>query len=296
MHGLCEGQVAVISGAGRGLGRAHALALADAGAKVVANDLADRDGRNLADEVVEEIRRGGGTAISHGQDVSTEEGAQSLISAALSEYNQLNVIVNNAGILRDAAIFNMTAGAWDAVIAVHLRSTFLTTHYATAMWRDQSKRGEEVDGRIINTTSVAGLYGNFGQANYVAAKAGIAAFTVAVAREVERYGISVNALSPGAATRMTESLMDEATAAAHSPEHVAKAVVWLSSPAARGVTGRVIHVAGNEVTIPNGWSAGRVATSPDNATPAELGAILAELIAEARPAALIDGSIPAVTV
>jgi NAD(P)-dependent dehydrogenase (short-subunit alcohol dehydrogenase family) len=285
-------RVVAISGAGRGIGRAHALALSAAGSKVVINDLISPDGENPAEALAAEIRADGGTAIAHHDDVSTEDGARSLIDLAIAEFGSIDVLVNNAGIVRDAMIFNMTPAAWDAVIAVHLRSTFLTTSYVTGLWREQSKAGQHVDGRIINTTSVAGLYGNIGQANYVAAKAGIAAFTIAVAREVERYGVVVNAISPGATTRMTESLMDASAAAALAPEHVAKVAVWLASDDATGITGRVFHSAGRELAVPDGWSVARGELAPDGASPAEVGGILHRLLAEARPAALMDGSIP----
>jgi NAD(P)-dependent dehydrogenase (short-subunit alcohol dehydrogenase family) len=289
---LCESRVVAISGAGRGIGRAHALALAENGAKVVVNDLGSEDSDPAAEVVAEIVARGGEAVVSH-DDVSSEAGAKAFIDRAVSAFGSIDVVINNAGIIRDGMIFNLTPAAWDAVIAVHLRSTFLTTNLVTALWREQSKSGIAVDGRIINTTSVAGLYGNLGQANYVAAKAGIAGFTIAVAKEVARYGVAVNAISPGAATRMTESLMDEASVAAMSPEHVARLAVWLCSAEAKGVTGRVIHASGSEVSIPDGWRAGRRFDVPEGAAPVDLGPVLRELLGEAQPLVELDGVTPA---
>jgi NAD(P)-dependent dehydrogenase (short-subunit alcohol dehydrogenase family) len=296
---LCEDRVVVISGAGRGIGRAHAVALAEAGAKIVINDIgASLNGVALAEDpastLAAEISHAGGHAVANHDDVSTEEGARNLIDQAISEFGTLDVVINNAGIIRDSMIFNMTASDFDAVLKVHLRSTFLTSHYASTIWRDRAKAGQPVDARIINTTSVAGLYGNVGQTNYGSAKAAIAAFTIIASTELDRYGVTVNAISPGAATRMTEKLLDAARAADISPEHVAKVAVWLASPQSRGVTGRIIHVEGRKVGIPEGWTHGPQDTAAEGAGSEEIGEMIERLVAQARPNAAMDGSIPEV--
>src|SRR5271168_663716 len=210
--GICDGRIVVISGAGRGIGRQHALEFASQGAKIVVNDLgAEIDGSGSsagpAGEVVDEIRGMGGEAVANGDDVSDYEGAGRLIQAAIDTFGTLDVLVNNAGILRDRMLVNMTIEEWDAVIRVHLRGTFAPTRHAVEYWRNRSKAGESNDARVINTTSPSGIYGNVGQTNYGAAKAGIASFTVIAAMELERYGVTVNAVAPGARTRMTENLI-----------------------------------------------------------------------------------------
>src|SRR5438093_12523735 len=211
MSGICDGRVVIVTGAGRGIGRGHALEFARQGARIVVNDLgAEVDGTGSstdpAGEVVDEIRAMGGEAVANGEDVSSWEGAQRLVNAAVETYGTLDVLVNNAGILRDRMLVNMTEEEWDGVINVHLKGTFGPSRWAAAYWRERAKAGETLDARIINTSSSSGIFGNPGQSNYGAAKAGIAAFTVIAAREVERYGITVNAIYPGALTRMTEDL------------------------------------------------------------------------------------------
>ena len=204
-----NGKVAIVTGAGRGIGRSHALALADAGAKVVVNDLGAGvagEGSDLgpAEQVVEEIRAAGGDAATNGENVADFAGAERLVQQAIEEFGQLDILVNNAGILRDRMLVNMTEDEWDAVIAVHLKGHFAPTRHAAAYWRERSKAGEEVRGRVVNTSSPSGVFGNVGQANYGAAKAGIAGFTIIVAQELQRYGVTVNCLAPNARTRMTE--------------------------------------------------------------------------------------------
>src|SRR5882724_3803638 len=211
MKKLCEGRVAIVTGAGRGIGREYALMLAAHGAKVVVNDLGGtRDGTGAstgpAQEVVDEIEKAGGEACVNGNDVSDFSGAAAMIQQAIDKFGRLDALVNNAGILRDRMLVNMAEAEWDAVIKVHLKGTFAPAHHAAAYWRDRAKKGERVDARLINTTSVSGIYGNAGQTNYGAAKAGIAAFTIIAARELGRYGITVNAIAPGALTRLTEDL------------------------------------------------------------------------------------------
>jgi NAD(P)-dependent dehydrogenase (short-subunit alcohol dehydrogenase family) len=292
---LCEGRVAIVTGAGRGIGREHALSLAAHGAKVVVNDLGgniDGTGGDLspAQQVVQEIVAAGGEAVANGDNVASWEGAQRLINTAVETFGDLHVVVNNAGILRDRVLVNMTEEEWDAVIAVHLKGTFAPSRWAAAYWREQSKAGKPTDGRIINTTSVSGLYGNPGQTNYGAAKAGIAAFTNIAALELSRYGVTVNAVGPVALTRMTEGLVPTETDAdrdLRSPRWIAPIVTWLASTQSAAVTGRVFEASGETLAIAEGWHRGpRVAPVED---PATLGPIVADLLGKARPNAGMNG-------
>jgi NAD(P)-dependent dehydrogenase (short-subunit alcohol dehydrogenase family) len=302
---ICEGRVAIVTGAGRGIGRGHAIELARQGARVVVNDLgADVDGEGAssgpAHEVVEEIRSFGGEAIANGEDVSDFEGAGRLINCAIDNYGALDALVNNAGILRDRMLVNMSIEEWDAVVRVHLRGTFAPTRWAAGYWRDRSKSGEVNDARIINTSSSSGIYGNIGQTNYGAAKAGVAAFTVIAAKELARYGVTVNALAPGARTRMTENLQRARAAAApevdefdaRSPDNVAPLVAWLASVESAGVTGRVFNVAGGRLSIAEGWHAGPVIDKGGRWDPCELGPVVEELVSQAPPNAAMNGLIP----
>jgi NAD(P)-dependent dehydrogenase (short-subunit alcohol dehydrogenase family) len=297
--GMCEGRVAIVTGAGRGIGREHALMLASEGAKVVVNDLgAEPDGRGAdpgpANEVVAEIEAMGGEAIVNGADVTDFEQAGAMVAEAVERFGRLDVLVNNAGILRDRMIFSMTEEEWDAVVAVHMKGHFCPTRHAAAHWRERSKAGEAVDARIINTASPSGLYGNVGQANYGAAKAGIAALTQVCALELGRYGVTANCLAPTAITRLVAPLMggDEAipeeTKEALSPRWVATVATWLASPASAGITGRVFDVRGERLSISEGWHRGPEGTNPG--TPTEVGALVEELVAKARPNADLDGN------
>ena len=214
MSRMCEGRVAIVTGAGRGIGREYALMLAEHGAKVVVNDLGgDRDGTGAdatpAQQVVDEITAMGGEAAVNGADVSDFAAAKEMVEQAIDTFGGLDVVVNNAGILRDRMLTNMTEDEWDLVIKVHLKGTFAPARHAAAYWRERSKAGETNDARIINTTSVSGIYGNVGQTNYGAAKQGIAGFTFIAALELQRYGVTVNAIAPGALTRLTEDLGPE---------------------------------------------------------------------------------------
>jgi len=296
MSRLCEGRVAIVTGAGRGIGREHALSLARHGAKVVVNDLGgnvDGTGGDLspAQQVVEEIKAMGGEAIANGESVGSWEGAQRLINSAIETFGDLHVVVNNAGILRDRVLVNMTEEEWDAVINVHLKGTFAPSRWAAAYWREQSKAGKPVDGRIINTTSVSGIYGNAGQTNYGAAKAGIAAFTNIAAIELARYGVTVNAVAPIALTRMTEGLgpapeTDEEREM-RAPHWIAPIVTWLASPESKGVTGRVFEASGQFLAIAEGWVRGpRVAPLDD---PTRLGPAVTDLLARARANSGMNG-------
>jgi NAD(P)-dependent dehydrogenase (short-subunit alcohol dehydrogenase family) len=296
MSRLCEGRIAIVTGAGRGIGREHALMLAEHGAKVVVNDLGgNTDGTGAdaspAEQVVAEIKAMGGEAVVNGDNVASWEGAQRLINTAIETFGDLHVVVNNAGILRDRVLVNMTEEEWDAVIAVHLKGTFAPARWAAAYWREQSKAGKPVSGRIINTTSVSGIYGNPGQTNYGAAKAGIAAFSNIAALELARYGVTVNAVGPVALTRMTEGLgpapeTDEEREA-RSPRWIAPIVTWLASEESAGVTGRVFEASGQILAVAEGWVRGPRTTPVDD--PTTLGPIVADLLANARPNSGMNG-------
>ena len=296
MSGICDGRVVIITGAGRGIGRAHALEFARQGAKVVVNDLgAEVDGTGgstgPAGEVVEEIRAMGGEAVANGDDVSDWEGAQRLVNTAIESFGRLDTLVNNAGILRDRMLVNMTDDEWDAVITVHLRGTFAPTRWAAAYWRELTKAGEQVDASVVNTSSGSGLYGNPGQTNYGAAKGGIASFTIIAAKELERYGVRVNAIAPAALTRMTENLGLGQRAAerkpeefdAMAPENIAPLVVWLGSNESKGVSGRVFNVAGGRISVAEGWHRGPEVDKGDRWDPAELTKVVPDLLSQARP-------------
>jgi NAD(P)-dependent dehydrogenase (short-subunit alcohol dehydrogenase family) len=263
--GALEGRVAVITGAGRGIGREHALLFAKEGAKVVVNDLGgemDGSGRSTgpAQDVVDEIVAAGGEAVANTDDISDWEGAQRLVNTAVETFGGLDVLVNNAGILRDRMLVNMTEEEWDAVVDVHLKGHFVTSRFAASYWRQQSKdSGGPVDGAIVNTASESGLYGNAGQVNYAAAKAGIASMTIVMARELERIGVRVNAIAPVARTRLTEALAGDMMSAKEgefdrfAPENAAAVAVWLASPLAQGITGQVVKVQGGQAQLLRGW-------------------------------------------
>jgi NAD(P)-dependent dehydrogenase (short-subunit alcohol dehydrogenase family) len=297
MAKLCEGRVCVVTGAGRGIGREHALMLAAHGAKVVVNDLGgsmDGDGVSIgpAHDVVAEIVAAGGEAVANGDDISSWSGAKALIDQAVDTYGDLHVVVNNAGILRDRMLTNMSEEEWDAVIKVHLKGTAGPSHHAAAYWREQSKAGNDVDARIINTSSPSGIYGNIGQTNYGAAKAGIAAFTIIASMELARYGVTVNAIAPAALTRMTENLgMGQAPdeiKAKMSPRWIAPIITWLASSESRDVTGRVFDVTGMALSVSEGWHRGPTAEPVDD--PEALGPIVLDLVSQARPNADMSGN------
>jgi NAD(P)-dependent dehydrogenase (short-subunit alcohol dehydrogenase family) len=285
---MCEGRVCVVTGAGRGLGREYALMLAAEGAKVVVNDLGgSRDGTGgdagPAQQVVDEIAAAGGEAVANTDDISSWNGAATIVRQAVETFGGLDVLVNNAGILRDRMLFSMTEEEWDVVLKVHLKGTFATSHHAAAYWRGRAKAGEANDARIVNTTSVAGLYANPGQTNYGAAKAGIATFTQIAALEMGRYGVTVNAVAPGALTRLTEDLglPDEMTAR-FEPRWVAPVVTWLASAQSADVTGQVIESSGLVLAIAEGWRRGP-ATEDVPTDPSQVDASVRKLLADARP-------------
>lgn len=269
--GALEGRVAIVTGAGRGLGREHALVLAAEGAKVVVNDVGaalDGSGSDLsaAEQVVAEIRSAGGEAVANADDVADWGGAERLVASAVEAFGDLHVLVNNAGILRDRVVVNMSEDDWDAVVRVHLKGHFAPTHFAAAYWREQSKAGRQPNASVVNTSSTSGLLGNPGQANYGAAKAGIAALTVIAAQELRRYGVRVNAIAPAARTRMTEETPGLADLVrppaspddfdAWDPAHVSPVVAYLAT-ADCPLTGRVLFVQGGKVQAFEPWTLGQ---------------------------------------
>src|SRR5438067_11209384 len=262
-----SGKVAIVTGAGRGIGRSHALALAAAGARVVVNDLGagvagEGSDPGPAEQVVEEIRAGGSEASTNGENVADFAGAERMIRQAIDQFGRLDILVNNAGILRDRMLVNMTEQEWDSVIAVHLKGHFAPTRHAAAYWRERSKAGEEVRGRVINTSSPSGVFGNVGQTNYGAAKAGIAGFTLIAAQELARYGVTVNCLAPNARTRMTEETFEMGERPEGfdplDPANIAPVVVALCADDAQEITGQVFHVWGGAVNALQGWTGGEL--------------------------------------
>lgn len=298
MSGICDGRVVIVTGAGRGIGRGHALEFARQGARVVVNDFGGSvDGTGAsnspAQAVTEEIRALGGEAVSNTEDVADWDGAERLIQSTVATFGGLDVLVNNAGILRDRMLFNMTEDEWDAVIHVHLKGTFCPTRHAASFWRAESKAGRRVEARIINTTSASGTYGNPGQTNYGAAKAGIASFTIIASRELERYGVTVNAVSPGGRTRMTENLIRNGRSNKvteppegfdpRSPDNVAPIVVWLGSVESHFVSGRVFEMSGGRLGIAEGWHRGPSQSKDARWEPDEMGAAVQKLLGKATP-------------
>jgi NAD(P)-dependent dehydrogenase (short-subunit alcohol dehydrogenase family) len=290
--GICADRVVVTPGAGRGLGRAHALAFAAQGAQVVVNDLGvglDGAGASAgpAHEVVGEIRALGGQAVADGSDIATPEGARTLIATALDTFGRLDTLVNNAGFLRDRMLVNLDEDEWDAVMRVHLKGHFLPLKYAAAHWRAEAKGGRMPNARVINTSSGAGLLGSVGQGNYSAAKAGILGLTLVAAAELARYGVCVNAIAPAARTRMTEQTFADTMTApgqpgafdAMAPDNVSPLVVWLGSAASSGVTGRVFEAEGGRITVMEGWRPGPTADKSARWTPTEAGETALKLLA-----------------
>jgi NAD(P)-dependent dehydrogenase (short-subunit alcohol dehydrogenase family) len=289
MSGICAGRVAVVTGAGRGLGRAHALELARQGASVVVNDLGGGPDGSGADtsparQVADEILAAGGKAVVNGDDISDWAGAQHLVEQAIDEFGGLDVLVNNAGILRDRTIASMSEDEWDSVIRVHLRGTVAPSRFAVAYWRARAKEtGAPTRARLINTTSASGIYGNFGQSNYGAAKAGIASFTLIAAKELASSGATANAIAPSARTRLTEALMPAEFAANLAPEHVSPVVAWLASVDSQNVTGRVFDVGGGRIGVAEAWRLGPEVTRQDPWDAADLGSVIPDLVAKAAP-------------
>ncbi|MGQ4377140.1 SDR family oxidoreductase [Streptomyces sp. SAS_267] len=298
---LCEGRVVIVTGAGRGLGRAHALAYAAEGARLVVNDLGvGLDGAPAADsparQVADEIRAAGGEAVAHGGDIATAGGAASLVRTALETYGRLDTLVNNAGFLRDRMLVNLDEDDWDAVMRVHLKGHFLPLRQAAAHWRAEAGAGRAPDARVVNTSSGAGLLGSVGQGNYSAAKAGIVALTLVAAAEMGRYGVQVNAIAPAARTRMTERAFADTMAVpgsgfdAMDPGNVSPLVVWLGSAASAGVTGRVFETEGGRITVMEGWRPGPSADKGARRTPAEAGETARELLTRAGTPGAVYGA------
>jgi len=289
--GICDGRVVIVTGGGRGLGRAHSLAFAAEGAKVVVNDLGasltgDPTDESPGQDVVNEIVAAGGEAVVNGDDVSDWDGAARLVAQAIDTFGGLDTLVCNAGIVRDRMLVNMSVEEWDAVIRVHLRGVFCPVRHAIAYWRDESKAERPRAARIVTTSSGAGLRGSIAQSNYVAAKAGIAAFTINAAAELDRYGVLANTIAPSARSRMTEQGMPEMMKKPETgfdvmdPANVSPFVVWLGS-ADCDVTGRAFEMAGGQVGLVNNWSRNPVIDKGRRWDPSEVGEALRELIAQA---------------
>ena len=279
--GLLDGQVAIITGAGGGLGRAYARALAAEGAKVLVNDVRGDAAAAVAGEI-------GPQALANSDDITSMQGARRIVDAAVAAFGDVHAVVNNAGIVRDRMFASMTEEDWDLVVKVHLKGHFCITNTLVRRWREQVKAGQKVDARIVNTSSGAGLQGSVGQGNYAAAKGGIAALTLVQAAELARYGITANALAPAARTGMTEKVFadmmkppDGGAFDHYAPENVAPLVVWLCSPRSAGVTGKVFEVEGGKLSIADGWRTGKVRDKQARWQPAELTEVVAALVAEA---------------
>ena len=291
--GVCDGRVVIVTGAGRGLGREHALEFARQGAKVVVNDYGvQRDGTEPSSEaanaVVEEIKGAGGEAVANPDDVADWDGAARLLRTAIDTFGGLDVLVNNAGIVRDRMIINTGEDEWDAVVRVHMKGHFAPANHAANYWRERSKAGDPVDARIVNTSSGAGLLGSMGQSAYSAAKGGIAALTLVEAAELGRYGVTANAIAPSARTRLTEDAFAERMAKPESgfdamdPANVSPLVVWLGSAEASDVSGWIFELEGGIVSIADGWHHGPSRIKKGRWDPAELGPVVKELLAEVR--------------
>jgi NAD(P)-dependent dehydrogenase (short-subunit alcohol dehydrogenase family) len=282
--GALDGRVAIITGAGRGIGREHALLFASEGAKVVVNDLGGAmdgsgDDRTPAQQVVDEIKAMGGEAVANADNVADWEGGQRLINAAVETFGDLHILINNAGILRDRVIVNMTEEEWDAVIHVHLKGHFVPTRWAATYWREQSKAGKEVKAAVVNTSSTSGLIGNAGQANYGAAKAGIGSFTIIAAQELGRYGVRVNGIAPAARTRLTEATpgLGDIVAAPKDagkfdvwdPANISPLVAYLSTESCPA-TGKMFFVQGGQIKLFQNWTMTEGIEKPDRWTVSEL--------------------------
>lgn len=296
MSGIVAGRVVIVTGAGRGIGREHALAFAAEGAKVVVNDIgAGLDGslagESPAEQVVAEIKAAGGEAVVNGDDVADWAGAENLVRTAIDSFGALDILVNNAGFLRDKMLVSMSEEDWDNVIRVHLKGHFATLRHAAAYWRAESKAGNPRAARVINTSSGAGLYGSVGQGNYSAAKAAIAELTIQAAAEMKAYGVTVNAIAPSARTRMTTSSGDAMAAQMAAPEdgsfdamdpaNVSPLVVWLGSVESGSVSGRIFEVEGGIVSVTDGWQRSIKRDKGARWDPAELGPVVEEILAQA---------------
>src|ERR1700704_5031347 len=289
--GLVDGRVVIVTGSGRGIGRAHALAFAAEGAHVVVNDI----GTGPANEVVDEITSAGGEAVVNGDDIADWDGANSLIRTAVDTFGGLDVLVNNAGFIRGSELVDTSEAEWDAVVRVHLKGHFTMLRHAAQYWRGQRKLGAAVDARIINTSSAGGLQGSVGQGNYSAAKAGIAALTLVAAAELGRYGVTVNAIAPSARTRMTEAVFTEMTARPDdgfdpmAPENISPLVVWLGSDKSPGITRGGFQGEGGRNPGAAGGGPGPQIDNGAPRGPPALGPAVADLLAKARPPVPVFG-------
>ncbi len=301
MAGLCEGRVAIVTGAARGIGREHALELGRQGARVVVNDLGvalDGSGGSTgpAEEVAEQIRALGGQAITNGADVADWAQAGALVKSAVDAFGRLDAVINNAGFVRDRMFAGCSEQEWDAVVRVHLKGHFCVSRHACELWRGQSKAGEAVDARIINTSSGAGLQGSVGQSSYSAAKAGIATLTLIQAAELGRYGVTANAIAPSARTRMTEDVFRDMMSKPESgfdimdPANVAPLVAWLVSAESAYVTGRIFEVSGGSISIADGWRSGPAIDKGERWPPDEIGAAVHDLLSKAEPPQKVYGT------
>ncbi|MDJ0847565.1 MAG: SDR family oxidoreductase [Myxococcota bacterium] len=299
--GICDGRVVIVTGAARGIGREHALAFAREGARVVVNDLGvaldgSGGGDGPAGELVQEIRDAGGEAIANGADVASWGQTGELVKQTLEAFGRLDVVVNNAGFVRDRMFVSCSEEEWDAVVNVHLKGHFCLARRAAEHWRNESKAGNAVDARIINTSSGAGLQGSIGQSSYSAAKAGIATLTLIQAAELGRYGITANAIAPSARTRMTEEVFQEMMARPESgfdamdPGNISPLVVWLGSAESRDVTGQVFELAGGEISVADGWRTGPKVDKGARWEPDEVGAAVHDLLKKAVPAQKVYGT------
>jgi len=299
--GICEGRVAIVTGAGNGLGKAYALGLAAEGAKVVVNDLGvgthgeAGETKGAAEKVVDEIRAAGGEAVADTGDVADWDAGKRMVDLAVSSFGRLDAIVNNAGFVRDRMFVSCTPEEWDAVLRVHLRGHFCTSRHAVDYWRAQQKAGNPVAGRIINTTSGAGLQGSVGQSAYSTAKAGIAGLTLVQAAELARYGITANALAPNARTRMTATGGFDMNAKpgefdVYAPENMAPLVAYLVSEQSQGVTGQVFELKGGTIFLSQGWTDSPAHEKGARFEAAEMDAIVRKLVETREPAKPVYGA------
>ncbi len=295
MSKICDGRVVIITGAGGGLGRAHALAFAAEGASVVVNDI----NLEAAEKVVAEITAAGGRAMANNSDITNYESSGQAVASAIETYGDLHIVLNNAGINRDRMFASMTEEEWDSIMAVHLKGHFCISSHAVHHWRDQSKAGETVCARIINTTSGAGLQGSVGQSNYAAAKAGICALTLNQAAELGRYGITANAVAPAARTGMTTAVDAMAKMMARpedgsfdywAAENVSPLLVWLGSAESSAITGRVFESQGGKISIADGWRTTEGVDKGARWEPAEIAGAMEKLLAKEVPAQKVYGT------
>ncbi|MES2490847.1 MAG: SDR family oxidoreductase [Pseudomonadota bacterium] len=291
--GICNNRTIIVTGAGAGLGRGYAMSIAAEGGNVVVNDIK----REAADAVVAEIVAAGGKAVANSDDITSMAGAENIVKTAVDAFGDAHGVVNNAGVVRDRMFASMSEEEWDVVVRVHLKGHFCIANTLVKRWRDQVKAGQKVEGRIINTSSGAGLQGNIGQGNYSAAKAGIASLTLVQAAELGRYGVTANALAPAARTGMTEgpfgAMMkkpEDGSFDHYAPENVAPLVVWLCSPLSAHVSGKVFEVEGGKLSIATGWKTGIVRDKKARWNPAELTDVVDGLIAESPKAQKVYGT------